>query len=202
MNDRMEYSDYIAESLKPILAKTPFFRIDLDDFSMPPFGSSTKDYYGTEEDLRAFNESVRKRYRFEMVEPFTTRVEYLGVKASVQPSYHFTHTNTWGGTYEVDCELIEAVHVWIRSNAGFCRCIKARITSGTYLSIATDQPVPLGGAIWGHPGIIEIGPHSISNSLFVVEKRFKTMEESILDFGNFDSRPILTEWLNDIFGDG
>ena len=202
MNERTDHTDYIAAVLQPILAKTPLFQVNLDDFSMPPFGTSTKDYYGTEEDLRSFNESVRKRYRFDMAEPSATRVDCLGVKASVQPSYHFSHINTWGGTYEVDCELIEAVHVWVRNNEGFSRCLKARITNGTYISIATDQPVSLGGAIWGHPGIIEIGPHWLSNSLFVVEKRFKTVGETILDYSNFDSRPILTEWLNDIFGDG
>ena len=201
MNDR-PYTDYIAEIVQPLLAKTPLFRVELDDFSMPPFGSSTKDYYGSEADLQIFSNSTRKCHGFDIEEPYALPVECLGVKASVQPSYHFQHINTWGGIYEVACELVEAVHVWIRSDDEFCRCIKARITNGTYISVATDRPVPLGGMIWGHPGIIEIGSTSLTNSLFEVEKRFKTMGDVVIDYNNFDGRPILTEWLNDIFGDG
>jgi len=98
--------------------------------------------------------------------------------------------------------MIESIHLWIQSGERFYRCMKARLSKPSYYCKDTDTSHELGGVLWGHPGILEVEQGVISNRLYVVEKIFKTCEEMQADILTFDERPILTELLDEIFGDG
>jgi len=185
-----------------LLPATDVLSFELLDYTLPPFVTFTKDYYGTQADIDAFfssqredNPDIDKNLRL-------VPVHMYGSRSSCIPSGHYDHTNMWGFPYIVWWDRIESVHIWIKHKDRYRRCLRTRILNLRYNTEFDGQLKRIDGQIWGHPHIIEHAEPFHFNRLYVTEKVFLSEEELKADMDHFDNKPLLKEWLNNIFADG
>lgn len=199
----MQDSKYISSVMRTVREPAQLQQIQLYDYSHAQFGTFFKSYFGTSEDIAAFLAEVDRIPGFQVQEPYP-RIEsrILEIRSSIQTAYKFHHFNVWNWPYEVSCETIESVHLWIQSGDRFYRCMKARLSKPSYYCEDTDTTHNLGSVLWGYPGILKVEDVTITNRLYVVEKVFKKQEEMRADILAFDGRPLLTQLLDEIFGGG
>ena len=196
-------TDYIDQIMASLSNRQMLSCIQLDDYSKPPFCSVTKPYFGTAQDLQEFKEFLAKESNSGCSEkPAITKFRILGIRSSVVHNYSHQHLNTWGWPYEIRSELVESVHVWLKHKKRCYRCLKAKLTGASYYCEASDTLHSLGGMIWGHPGVLDCSNGILLNRLYELEKAFTSEAAAMDDLQHFDGVPVLTEFLNDIFGDG
>ena len=206
-----------------------FYRLLLDDYSAASFTSFDKDYYGTLEEINEFFEEMKKdkeiakrqEYILSVYEqflaghktishtvayrevPFLVPAKVLATETSELTNYAWEHLNTWRWPYMMKCDKVECTHIWFSCYGKYSRCIKARFTNLKYES-TNGQYKPLGGMIWGYPGIIAGKRGNLYNTLFVEEKVFKNKKEAMKDREEFINHPDqnFAKFLDDIFGNG
>ena len=118
-------------------------------------------------------------------------------------SDEWEHLTTWDCPYSMRCAKAESTHVWLSYQGKYCRCIRTRFTDLAYKNII-DGYLPLAGSFWGYPHMIEKDGDVTYHRMYVLEKAFKSKEETLLDIDNFKTQPDIAfrNVLNDIFGDG
>lgn len=196
-------TDFLSVIQTELESAQYLYRVELEDFSRPPFSSGTKPYFGTCHDIHNFNAFLASVPGFKLDGPLLrTRMEILGIRTSTNSNFQHQHLNVWGWPYEIHCDLVESIHVWLRHKNSFYRCLKSRLVGASYYCDASDSLHPLGTMIWGHPGVLEYSNSTLYNRLFEIENIFSSEEELRDDMSAFDGKPVLAEFLNDIFGDG
>ena len=206
-----------------------YYRVMLDDHSVPSFVSLGKSYYGTLEQIGGLFGEVKKdaalaerhqdslsayeraaggeagvtHYVARKEEPFLVPVDVLRASTSVLTDYAWEHLNAWGCSYFLKCERAESTHIWTACNGEYSRCIQTQFSNLQY-GVEVGERKPLGGDRWGFPCQISGPAGSPRNRLLVKEKTFESEAEALEDYAAFleNPGPNFTEFLNDIFGDG
>lgn len=205
------------------------FRLQLDDYAMPGFASSYKDYFGTLKDIEGFINAIRNdderdsehykelistfdRYTNGETElthnvayaerPFLVRAKCIAERRNVLTNYKWEHLNIWQWPYDMKCKVADCHHMWIVCHRKFLRCIQVEFTALKYKHLDGRWEHP--GMLWGYPHIIELEGKKTYNRLYVTEKHFKSRDELLADIELFDRQPDpnFKEFLNDIYGDG
>ncbi len=179
------------------------YGVELLDCALPAFVTFEKPYFGSLEDIAEFRRALRESKASGLKEMtfFTTHV--YGAKHSEQEKGTFEHTNTWGFPYFIWWERLESVHVWLRYNQKYWRCLRARITDMTIDTEPDGENAhSYGEQIWGHPNIVEYRKPYHFNRMYVIEKHFESEKELLEDMEQFHGDVELKGFLDDIFGDG
>ena len=98
--------------------------------------------------------------------------------------------------------MVESVHVWLKYEKRYYRCIRARMKDLHYETDDNIGPKPISSPFWGYPHIIEYAKPYTYNRLYEVEKIFDTWSEAEKDMKSFTWEIILTGFFSDIFGNG
>lgn len=206
-----------------------YYRLLLDDYSAASFTSFDKDYFGTLEDINAFfeemkaDEEIAKKQKYEISiyeqylagnkkishtvayreVPFLIPAKVLATETSQLINHEWEHLNTWQWPYMMRCDKVECTHIWFSCYGKYSRCIRARFANLQY-GTESEKHKPLGGMIWGYPGIIAGEVGNLYNTLFVEEKVFKNKADAMKDREDFikNPDPNFSKFLDDIFGDG
>ncbi|WP_458407297.1 hypothetical protein [Anaerotignum sp.] len=207
-----------------------YYRLCLDDYSLPGFVSGDKHYFGTLEMIGAFittlkdnerwvnsfreliaayekymsgNEEINYSVAYQEV-PFLVPAELLGDMTLILEDYAWDHWNVWDYLYKLKCKKVESVHKWIFCEGKYIRCVQAKFTDLESYDDWFDRYRKVGTMAWGHPGMIIYDEPYLYNQLFVIEKEFKSQEEALEDMKFFEKKYDIEfkEIMNDIFGDG
>ncbi len=134
------------------------YRPELDDYSCPSFVNSSKNYFGTLEQLKGFFDNIRsdmktaERYsdilsvfdRFLAGEKnlthgvafreflFLVYAKVLGTATSELNNHKWEHLNTWDCTYYIKCKKAESKHIWVSCHGKYLRCIVTEFTDIEY----------------------------------------------------------------------
>lgn len=180
----------------------PFFCIRLPDYAKPAFCSFTKRYYGTMKEIDAFLSCLSHEERAGIGQLSFQPVPVLGFRTSVHMDFTYDHQNIWGATYNIHCEKIESIHVWVKCEEHFYRCMKAKITNLQFSSEFDPCMRPIKKMFWGFPHIIEYVEPITFNQLYVTEKAFSSRFEAEQDMFKFKHDIDISGFLDDVFGDG
>lgn len=102
----------------------------------------------------------------------------------------------------IDVDYDTKTHVWLKRDNRYYRCVRARLTDLHYDTEPDGQPKRYTGTTWGFPAIIDYSEPYTYNRLYETERIFNIWEEAEADIRAFSDDAILTEFFNDIFGDG
>lgn len=203
-----------------------YYRLLLDDWSLPGFVSGGKSYYGTLEQIGALimtmKEDMRNEYTFLRLKsayerfmagernvthcvaynevPFLVPAKVLGIAESILTDHQWDHLNTWDCIYQMKCDCAESQHIWLSCQGEYNRCIQTNFANLFYdKAYRVEHPW-----IGGFPHQIEVEENVVSSRLFVVEKEFENEAELMLDQAAFQVSPDVnfTEVMNDVFGSG
>jgi len=162
-----------------------YYRINLEDYACPGFVSFSKAYYGTLVQFQAFVEALASDERcckdyghlIEMFheytseeklldsEPLLSPVELIKTETSKIDKLSWQHMNIWDCPYMMACDHVETVHVWLKDEDGYFRCLLARFDS------LTCNGKALSNRFWGFPHVIAQEDNITFNRLAVMEKR-------------------------------
>lgn len=183
----------------------PFYHVELPDLAKPAFITWTKSYFGTGDDLSRFLSLHAAKERNELYTSLKlTPVHVLKTARALFCDYAARHLNTYGFPHIMNGKTVESVHVWLKHEDRYYRVVCARILDLTLTLEDEDLPPLTLQDSWGLPHIIGYDEPYIFNRLYEVEKIFRTMQEVEDDMKRFELEPdiILTEFFNDILGDG
>ena len=204
------------------------YRLCLDDYSVPPYMSLSKEYFGTLEMIDSFIEAIRtdaaisEKYKnlisaydkykngekdvthivaYKEVR-FLDKVRRLATSESLLSDYKWEHLNIWNGPYNLKFQEAKSEHLWLSFKGRYVRCIKTCLTDLQYENATGQYSSP--EKLWGFPHQIEIEGRTAFNRLYVVEKFFETKQDALNDAMNFKNKldTDFAEFFNDIFGDG
>jgi len=209
--------------------KPAYYRLELDDCSVPAFTSFGKYYYGTLNDLRAFFDALGSDEVFKLRcsdltstfqafeagqkdlkhnvayrdVPFLVPVRLLHSEKITLENHAWTHLNTWDYPYYMRCDKVESEHLWLACGREYCRVAKASFTKLQYTA-RVGKWNDVGTMLWGFPCILAGDANGFWNRLAEPEKHFNNRVEAELDWESFRSTPDpdYAEFCNDIFGDG
>ena len=179
-----------------------FFHINLPNYAAPAFVTLQKDYFGSLEDIDAFMSLLDENEQQQVGSVQLTPVPIMGTRSAQNRDYQVAHQNIYGFPYYMSSRMVESVHVWLKYDNRYYRCIRARMDRLHYSDELDDSLKPLHGISWGFPHIIEYAEPYTYNRLYEKEKVFDTWEEAERDMKAFTCEIVLTEVFNDIFGDG
>lgn len=204
-----------------------YYRLTLDDYAMPSFVSSDKDYFGTLSDIEGLIDALKDGRHAQIYErlssalkaykngesnvtniaaynevPFLVPVKLLEAVSYTLPNTEWEHINVWKCPYKMRFQAAEIRQFRFESNDKYIRAMKAKITDlkqEGYNGGWSDISAP-----WGFPHIIEKKAACTYNRLAVIDKRFDSKTEAENDYERFLSEQdaSFTEFCNDIFGDG
>lgn len=199
------HHSYLAPASHPVRLQEPadpFFCIHLPDYSKPAFCTFTKRYFGTMKEINSFLDSLMTEERKCIGKLSFHPVPVLGTRSSVLSDFAFNHENIWGATYKIHCDLLKSVHVWVKCEDRFFRCMKTAATNLQFCSEFDPNLRPIKKMFWGFPHVIECEDPVTFNQLYVIEKEFSSQFDAELDMRKFSSDVNLSGFLDDIFGDG
>ena len=199
------HHSYLAPSACPVQLKEPvdpFFCIHLPDYSKPAFCTFTKRYFGTMKEINSFLDSLMIEERKCIGKLSFQPVPVLGTRTSNISDYAHEHKNIWSAPYKVHCDLLKSIHVWVKCDDKFFRCLKTQATNLQFSSELNPNMRPIKKMFWGFPHVIEYDDPVTFNQLYVIEKDFPSQFEAELDMRKFSSDVNLSGFLDDIFGDG
>lgn len=192
--------DLMTQSL--IVPTGSFYRVELPDYAKPAFVTVSKSYFGTLDDFSAFFTAYNMDDKSDLREVHMTEVPVLATRSSHADDFQIEHLNIHGWPHYMSGTAMESVHVWLKYNNRYYRCIRARLTNLHYDTEPDGEPMLYTGMSWGFPAIIEYSAPYTYNRLYETEKIFDTWEEAEADIRAFNGEVVLTEFFNDIFGDG
>lgn len=195
----------IIDSMTQLLIEPtgPFFRVELPDYACPAFVTLTKNFFGTLEDINAFLAAHSEEQRTNLGDLKLTAVPIMGTRTAKNSDYKVEHLNVYGWPYIMHSKMVESVHVWLKYDDRYYRCVRARMEALAYSTPEIDDGIhPLEGHSWGYPHLIEYVKPYTFNRLYEVEKSFDTWDEAEKDMKSFVWEIDLTEVFNDILGDG
>ena len=205
--------------------KEPFYAIELEDYSIPPFCSGfTRTYAGTKEHLADFMEVLSKHRSAESFQPLldayrawlqgkpTGVVEYnyckcwnirpLDVYQTVEirlPSFSMEHLNTWRWPYLFQADGVRAKVIYARDGGKWHRFVQAAFRKLQYESISGE----FDSVTWrlGHPAMLELADDVIFNRLLFLERELDGKEAMLRDVAS-PAEIDFTDFMKDILGDG
>lgn len=180
------------------------FKILLDDYSVPSFITSTKNYYGTMDDindLMRFLEENNFSQQNNLINIFPVKI--LHEEKQQLEEFEWEHMNIWNCPYNMRLKNAKLQHLWIKDGTRYYRVFKAEI-NGLCYKVIDDKWIELKGDFWGFPGMIISEGDITYNRLFCIEKSFDSIEELQKDYKDFLCHPdvIFDKFCDDIFGDG
>lgn len=204
-----------------------YYRLTFDDYAMPSFVSSDKDYFGTLSDIEGLIDALKDGRNDQTYErlfsalnaykngesnvtniaaynevPFLVPVKLLEAVSYTMPSTEWEHINVWYCPYKMRFQTAEIQQFWFESDDKYIRAMKAKIIDlrcEEYNDSWIEIKTP-----WGFPHIIEKEAACTYNKLAVTDKKFDSKTEAENDYKCFLSEQDtdFTEFCNDIFGDG
>ena len=210
------------------MASEQLYQLRLDDCATPSFVSFDKPYYGTLEEIRDFvaaleqDEECREgeeslitafhayeagkhgatHYAAYQEIPLLIPVSILTRKTVILREYAWTHMNIWNCPYELRCEELEAGQVWIETEKGCVRCLRAKFKNLELKSVIRNDWRPLNSGFWGYPHMLEYEEPYVYNRLLVSEESFNTRELALKNAHARQPGLCLDEVCDDMFGDG
>ena len=205
--------------------KEKYYAITLEDYSVPAYVSSTKEYFGTLDEITAFINSLRHdEYHKGLVEAFDKYCEGdINVKHYVAYNNYqlmhpvsliatfehelsetdYDHINIWGCPYYMRFKKAKMKHYWFKLGKDYYRCLKVIFEELQYQSRSGNWFCQEEG-YWGHPYMLTFKPPHTYNNLAVIEKIFCSVEEFNQDGEKFNPEEDydLTGFFNEIFGNG
>lgn len=179
-----------------------FYRVGLPDYAKPAFVTVNKSYFGTLDDLSAFFTAYNMDDKSDLREVHMTEVPVLATRSFHTECFQIEHLNIHGWPHYMSGTKMESIHVWLKYANRYYRCIRARLTNLRYDTEPDGEPILYNGTSWGFPAIIEYSDPYTYNRLYETERIFDTWEEAEADIRAFNGEAVLTEFFNDIFGDG
>ena len=206
-----------------------WFRLLLDDYSVPAITTADKEYYGTLDDIKGLIESLKKDEKGSIghkgiIEAFekylagdksaTHNVAYQDVPilTSIKVIYNteqelsdmeWEHLNAWHWVYEMKLTSAKVQHYWIKDKKHYRRIIKAQIVGLCYKD-TVDNWTDLDEMFWGFPGMLVRDGDVLYNRLACIEKNFDSLDDLQDDYENYLKNPDVDfeRFCDDIFGDG
>ena len=186
-----------------LMPKRDVFSVELLDYAAPGFCTNWKPYFGTLEDIAAFRDALHRDEEHSPEDMSFSPVKVYCVKQEVRGAGMYEHTNIWGYPYFVWWDRLESVHLWIGSKDKFLRCVRARMKNLKYDTDADAAMIQSPGEqIWGYPHVLEYRHPFHFNRMYVIEKQFDTGKEMMDDLESYDGGIELSDWLDELFGDG
>lgn len=195
------YEDMFTQPL--LLPHGEIYGVELLDYALPAIVTFEKPYFGSLDDIVEFRTALRQSEAKGLKEMIFFTTHIYGAKHSEQEKGTYEHLNTYSFPYYIWWDRLESVHVWLRYNEKFWRCIRARITNMTIDTEPDGKNAhSYGEQIWGHPNIVEYRDPYHFNRMYVIEKRFDSEKELLEDMEQFHGEVELKGFLDDIFGNG
>jgi len=206
-----------------------WFRLLLDDYSVPPITTADKEYYGTLDDVKGLIESLKSDEKgrdghkgtIEAFEKYlagekgaTHNVAYQDVPilTSIKVIYNveqelseteWEHLNAWHWVHDMKLTSAKAQHYWIKDKKHYRRIIKAQIVGLCYKDTVGNWIDP-DEMFWGFPGMLTHDGDVLYNRLACIEKNFDSLDDLQDDYENYLKNPDVDfeRFCDDIFGDG
>lgn len=209
--------------------KYKWFRILLDDYSVPPITTADKEYYGTLDDVKGLIESFKndERHRdsskdtIEAFEkfvggdkhathniayqevPILTPIKVIYETEQEIKDFEWEHLNAWHFVYDMKLSSAKVLHYWIKDQKHYRRIIKAQIIGLCYKDTVDNWTDPH-DMFWGFPGMLVRDGKILYNRLACIEKNFDSFDDLQDDYENYlkNSDVDFERFCDDIFGDG
>lgn len=204
-----------------------YYVLKLWDYGTPAFVSFDKMYVGTEADIRAATESMKKKdaddktvkaleryfagdmtathniaYReIPILEPCTR----IASSALTLGEYSWEHINVWGFPYYMKCDSAEVKQIIIRYKKKYYRCVRVWFKNLRY-GISTEKYSLLGDFFLGPSALFSVTDQpdksrTMSNRLYVVEEVYDKIEDAE-DKLLSEEHLVFKGFCDDIFADG
>lgn len=212
------------------MKKEQYYSINLWDYALPSFISSSTKYFGTLEDIKAYIDELKELSQGEDIiaafdeymngnhnvqisvaysnMPFLQPVEMLYESASTGQQIQWTHKNVWGYDYNLRAAAYQNKHTWIRiGKKKYLRCIKPKLTNLEHENSFLENKWHPISSFCGQPGIIKItekaeGEIIYEGMMYFIEHAFDSLADVEEDYINFKGEAEYKDFCNDIFGDG
>ena len=208
--------------------KEKYFVLKLWDYGTPAFVSFDKMYVGTESEIRAVIEAMKKSPKgseetVEAAERYfagdktaTHHIVYSEIPV-LEPctciassllslgAYAWEHTNVWGFPYSMKCDSAEIKQILIKYKRKYYRCVRAWFKNLRYKSVSGK---------WNLMGDFYLGPaylfdvkeepnegRTMNNLLYVAEEIYAKLEDAE-DKMLSEEYLIFKGFCDDIFADG
>jgi len=191
--------DVLSKHLKEPIDS--FYSIMLPDYSLPGFVSGNKYYFGTFAEITGVLGRLEDESRRNLGEIMLTPVPIMASRTVHKGEYSVEHLNTYRWPHQMSCESLDSIHVWIKHGDKYLRCMRGCLKKLCYESAFNEDPLPIEHS-WGFPNMMVFLEDYTFIRLYVTEKSFDSWEEAEQDIRSFDGDVVLTEFFNDIFGDG
>ena len=201
-----------------------FYRLELADYSAPPWNTTTKAYYGSMDDFRMFFDvlSVWNRSRgtcsnlieaFRSYEngqmdtasskPLLTPVNVLYWENAEHKDIMWSHKNVWGCDYTMKCSQVNTSHLWIEYDGHRERVLRAEFEQLCYKGFFGEW-IPVGRRLWGFPCVLAGDSMRFWNRLLELEFCFDSEENLQQNWRSFKKTHDVNfgSFMDDIFGDG
>lgn len=185
-----------------IVPTMSFYHVALPDYANPAFVTARKSYFGTLDDLAGFFTAYNMDDKSDLHEIALTEVPVLAARTAYTDDFQIEHLNIHDCPYYMSGTGMESVHVWLKHDNRYYRCVRACLSNLHYDTAPEGEPKLYTGMSWGFPSIIEYVEPYTYNRLYETEKIFDTWEEAEADIRAFKGEVVLTEFFSDIFGDG
>lgn len=206
-----------------------WFRLLLDDYSVPAITTADKEYYGTLDDIKGLIESLKNDEKGSVghkgtIEAFekylagekgaTHNVAYqdVPISTSIKVIYNaeqklsemeWEHLNAWHWVYDMRLTSAKVQHYWIKDKKHYRRIIKAQIVGLCYKDTVGNWTDPK-EMFWGFLGMLTHDGDVLYNRLACIEKNFDSLDDLQDDYENYLKNPDVDfeRFCDDIFGDG
>ena len=206
-----------------------WFRLLLDDYSVPPITTADKEYYGTLDDVKGLIESLKRDEKgrdghkgtIEAFEkylagekgathnvayqdvPILTSIKIIHNAEQELSETEWEHLNAWHWVYDMKLTSANVQHYWIKDKKHYRRIIKAQIVGLCYKDTVGNWTDP-DEMFWGFPGMLARDGDVLYNRLACIEKNFDSLDDLQDDYENYLKNPDVDfeRFCDDIFGDG
>lgn len=207
-----------------------YYYIPLTDHALPAFCSGPKGYCGTEADMAGLTAALAARdpaaygkllaafdrFRggdagaehpvgFGPAVRLMQPMEVLARETVTWTAMRWLHRNIWDCHCPMRCRQVTTHHLWLGDGERWVRCVRPVFTGLEMRELLGDwEPVTGDWAFWGHPDMLYGQGDMLTSRLYQPERFFETEAAQRQDHGAFQKapQPVLTEFCNDIFGDG
>ena len=189
------------------IAKELFFlvpgelrRVELESVATPSFVTATKEYFGSEEEIRRVLSANEYEIPNDWKDMPSARI--IGARGFWADDIQHEHLNIWDYTYHLSSRKVLCLMVWLECEGLFYRCFRAAFYQLVFKSELLNQDFRPVTVSWGLNELIDINLERVKNTLFEIDKTFDSEDELQADLMAIPGMPDFEPFFDDIFADG
>lgn len=169
----------VSEGEDSHLPDTEWFCLEMEDPAQPNFCSMGKDYFGSKERIREYQEKCGEDHN-----PLTP-CRLLKARTIWFNDVSWEHINFWDSTRQLKADSIKVEQVLLECGGWYYLAIRPVFHGMRHYRPYLDLWVPMPELFWGNQGVMSKKDDDIVANLFVTQMMF-------------DNQKIAGEWMRDV----